>query len=106
LTDIILNLLLSEVSNYLQIGVALKGSSTMARKCCQPECYATCLPQHQALLLHLNTMILQSQTSKQDFLGYLLGMAVSEAQGIVDCAHQEAWLQKGIRPETELVLPD
>ena len=78
----------------------------MARKCCQPECYATCLPQHQALLLQLKTMISQSYTNKQDFFGYLLGMAVSEAQGIVDCAHQEAWLQKGIKPETELTLTD
>lgn len=106
MADIILNLLSFKISNYLQIGVALKGSHTMARKCCQPECYATCLPQHQALLLHLNAMISQSQTSKQDFLGYLLGMAVSEAQGIVDCAHQEAWLQKRIKPETELALTD
>lgn len=73
----------------------------MARKCCQPECYATCLPQHQALLMQLNTMISQSQTGKQDFLRYLLGMAVSEAQAMVDCAHQEAWMQKGIKPEAQ-----
>ncbi|MBX8825736.1 hypothetical protein [Ochrobactrum sp. SFR4] len=78
----------------------------MARKCCQPQCFAKCLPDHQALLLQLNNMIVQSQVNKQDFLGYLLSMAISEAQAIVDCAHQESWLQKGIRPETELVLPD
>lgn len=78
------------------------GSSTMARKCCQLECYATCLPQHQGLLLHLNRMISQSQANKQDFLSYLLSMAVSEAQAIVDCAHREAWLQKGVKRETEL----
>lgn len=73
----------------------------MARKCCQPQCFATCLPEHQALLLQLNTMISQSHTSKQDFLRYLLGMAVSEAQAIIDCAYQEALLQKGIKAETQ-----
>lgn len=74
----------------------------MARKCCQPQCFATCLPQHQARLLQLNEMISQAHKSKQSFFAYLLTMAVSEAQAITDCAHQEAWLQKGIKPETQV----
>lgn len=73
----------------------------MARKCCQPECYARCLPEHQERLMQLNNMISQAHKTRQDFFAYLLGMAVSEAQAIIDCAHQEAWLQKGIKPEIQ-----
>ncbi|HWD14730.1 hypothetical protein P8H26_05780 [Pseudochrobactrum sp. sp1633] len=51
--------------------------------------------------MQLNNMISQAHKTRQDFFAYLLGMAVSEAQAIIDCAHQEAWLQKGIKPEIQ-----
>ncbi len=67
----------------------------MGRKCCQPECHSRCYRDHQALLMQLEFLQDQAQKNKQKFMAYLLGMAVLEAQAILECAQKEAALQSG-----------
>lgn len=73
----------------------------MGRKCCQPNCYACCLDTHKAIMQQLEYMCEEALSNRQDFMVYLLNMARCEAQMIVDCAIQQAQLQKNRGWNTE-----
>lgn len=66
----------------------------MGRKCCHAGCYERCFTDHRKQLQQIEEMIEEARANRQDFMIYLLAMVQLEVLAILDCAEEEAYLQK------------